>query len=946
MRLVVVGGYTLDDLQKHVVGSFSNIRSKDALGSYTWDQPYDSSMKAHGPPFVPASLGKVFYVAPVRERHSLSVTWQIPPQVGNWRTKPCDYLAHLIGHEGRGSLLGSLKARSWVTACHAGVGDDGDENASSHALFIVSFTLSDEGVAHWRDVVSELYRYVGMLRHYCSADGGLPLWIYEELKSVYEVSHRYADEQPPEDFAVDLAEELAPWWDIPPDRILDASGLLFEYDPGTIRTLLDDYFHPRNARIDMASAAFGRSGDYEDDESAHRVEYYDYFDLAENCLPASNNLFDPKEAGPPHIEPIFGAPFWCQDLPQLQLEEWTDCCRPQLPPEGSSLSLPQKNEFVPANFSLKPLPPSDCDHPFLNCSVKLQIPVGKRKEWFPATVTQYNGIKNEILCAYEDHDEKWHTVDVPSSELSHGRMTSPEFEGTLDNKKIKLRIVALPMEGEKAVLKYGDESDFDVEDGKAFPAIPPAAVPSRLPKLVANTNELKLWHLQDRVFKRPIADLRLQLNCAEANMTPLHSACADILVNLVSDSVTEISYMASVCDLGSSISANDGGFSVRAEGFDDKLLRLFFIVLESLLKFRSNVDNVLPEGFTKQRFDLILETYRRSCMNSGMRSKSLASNVRIRCIRPGCFSAHQKVKAIEDIDIPTFIATVSSILNKIGAEGLFHGNVDVANAEKARDKILSLLRQTGDGAGLTRKKYPSQPVLQVPPNKPCNVTCVVKDPMESNTAVELYFQVGQDRVYERVMVDLLMEMINEPLYNQIRTLDQFGYHVSCDSRWTNGVIGMHLCVVTPSRTAQETEDRMERFLLEIRQTLLDMTATEFIEHLVGLAKDKLNMFDSLREETDHLWSEIRDGRYLWEAEREEVMCLKTLTKEAALKAYDQWLFPESKDRRKLAVKVFASEGPASIGRPNVSPADSDDFNDESVQSCYNFCKKQTFGRIY
>jgi hypothetical protein len=63
---------------------------------------------------------------------------------------------------------------------------------------------------------------------------------------------------------------------------------------------------------------------------------------------------------------------------------------------------------------------------------------------------------------------------------------SPDFEGTLDNKKVKYRMVALAEEGVGAVRKFGDESDYDVDDGIGYPAIPPARSPSRLPKLVCN----------------------------------------------------------------------------------------------------------------------------------------------------------------------------------------------------------------------------------------------------------------------------------------------------------------------------------------------------------------------------------------------------------------------------------------------------------------------------
>lgn len=198
------------------------------------------------------------------------------------------------------------------------------------------------------------------------------------------------------------------------------------------------------------------------------------------------------------------------------------------------------------------------------------------------------------------------------------------------------------------------------------------------------------------------------------------------------------------------------------------------------------------------------------------------------------------------------------------------------------------------------------------------------------------------------MVDLLMEMMYEPLYDQIRTKDQFGYDVSCDCRWTNGVIGMHFQVVTSSKSAQDAEDRLEKFILDFRQAIVKMKPSDFVHHLVSLAKQKLDMFNSLHEETNHYWSEIRDGRYLWDVNRQEVICLKSFTKEDVLKAYDDWLSPKSKTRRRLAIQVISSDGDASAGRPHV-PDDIDvcEHNDSCVKTFHtSHCKNQTHGRIY
>ncbi len=60
------------------------------------------------------------------------------------------------------------------------------------------------------------------------------------------------------------------------------------------------------------------------------------------------------------------------------------------------------------------------------------------------------------------------------------------FEGTLDDRKVKYRVIAMPLDGKGAVLKFGDESDDLALDGTGFPPIPPALSDSRLPKLVAD----------------------------------------------------------------------------------------------------------------------------------------------------------------------------------------------------------------------------------------------------------------------------------------------------------------------------------------------------------------------------------------------------------------------------------------------------------------------------
>jgi len=176
----------------------------------------------------------------------------------------------------------------------------------------------------------------------------------------------------------------------------------------------------------------------------------------------------------------------------------------------------------------------------------------------------------------------------------------------------------------------------------------------------------------------------------------------------------------------------------------------------------------------------------------------------------------------------------------------------------------------------------------------------------------------------------------------------FSQRVGCGSRWTYGVIGVCFKVVTNCKSADEVSARIEQFLTDFRATLVDMSNETFFEHVVGLAKDKLQSFNSLEEESGSLWSEIIENRYDFEVHRNEAEELKKVTKEDILKAFDKWLSPESKNRRKLDVHAIGSaEGIASDGRPTVETSeDIGETIDVKVGAFHKVAAGKTWGSIY
>ena len=71
--------------------------------------------------------------------------FQLPSLTNQYRSKADDYLSHLVGHEGKGSLLSALKAKGWASELSAGVGESGYDRNTAAYVFEVHINLTQAG---------------------------------------------------------------------------------------------------------------------------------------------------------------------------------------------------------------------------------------------------------------------------------------------------------------------------------------------------------------------------------------------------------------------------------------------------------------------------------------------------------------------------------------------------------------------------------------------------------------------------------------------------------------------------------------------------------------------------------------------------------------------------------------------------------------------------------
>ena len=163
MTLVVLGRESLDELQSMVDARFAAVADRSAT-----ELTQVPSM------FAPGTLPLEVRIRPEQELRELTLLFPLPSARAHYAAKPLEYIGDLLGHEGPGSVLSVLKARGWAESLSAGAGLD----LYGEDAFQLSLQLTEEGVAHYRDIVALLFRAIDQMQ-----EGGVEEWRFRRRSS-------------------------------------------------------------------------------------------------------------------------------------------------------------------------------------------------------------------------------------------------------------------------------------------------------------------------------------------------------------------------------------------------------------------------------------------------------------------------------------------------------------------------------------------------------------------------------------------------------------------------------------------------------------------------------------------------------------------------------------------------------------------------------------------
>ena len=324
-----------------------------------------------------------------------------------------------------------------------------------------------------------------------------------------------------------------------------------------------------------------------------------------------------------------------------------------------------------------------------------------------------------------------------------------------------------------------------------------------------------LWHIPDVSFGFPKVEIGVRLVSALAYRDPQSAACVDLLGKILYEQLNEEIYMASMAELFCDVRCSDIGIKLSVSGFSDKASLLTASAVRALLALGSppaHSDELTEDKIFRRLREQLLRQYG----NATLKADACASAGRLSALKPSrCSCARRKDALLEaktaTIDHSTTQSEFSNAKFAINLGAVREFAKDfmrsaclefTVQGNMTRQRAVELVKQalnhsptqveedkqnrTSDTrtaasvnpaaeqctTALSPKFLPAQPIVQIPANTAVLLRQTPTNPLENNSCVEAYFQLGAWSLHGVTCLDLLEQLLTEKFFNELRTQQQ------------------------------------------------------------------------------------------------------------------------------------------------------------------------------
>lgn len=402
---------------------------------------------------------------------------------------------------------------------------------------------------------------------------------------------------------------------------------------------------------------------------------------------------------------------------------------------------------------------------------------------------------------------------------------------------------------------------------------------SHRPLLLADEDGLRVWHLQDREFRLPKADLYVSIDSAATGASARGAALTSLYLALVKEALTPYAYPAEVAGLRYDVFRTTRGFGFSISGYDENSALLRDLVVEKLLGLK-----VDAEAYAVRRAEL-----ERQWRNSrlGTPYVQLQSELDYILYRQR-WTPEELLQGIEGVTLEDFQSFVPRLLAEPRLEVFAHGNLTAAETRAAGDAIAARFFENA-----ARGPYLGREVARLERGRQYLRTVETR---QDDTALLIYYQAADADIDTAARTLMVEQVVKSAFFDTLRTREQFGYVVNAHSVSALRLPGLGFLVQSPAQGPAALIERIDRFLASFRDDLAAMSADAFERHRAGLLATLRERDSSLARRSQRLQTELSLRNYAFDRRERLAEAVEKLDLAQLLAFYDECLLSERRSR--------------------------------------------------
>jgi len=423
-------------------------------------------------------------------------------------------------------------------------------------------------------------------------------------------------------------------------------------------------------------------------------------------------------------------------------------------------------------------------------------------------------------------------------------------------------------------------------------------VPTRVTQCCSTSSDV--YFIQDSTFNVPKGNVTVKINSPVIYSSPKNISIADLWLGMAQYHMSEIIHFASEGMLTTKGSISGCGIVLSFSGFSDKLVNLVNCVIKKIVNMHMSMEDSM--------FDCIKEEQWRGLSQYGKGDPLVHAQKDISMFIKDdhSWTMEDRISVFESITMDEVKNFATELFKTNRVTILVSGNL----LENEVEVMTRDIQNNFGPSSFTTSQIPISRCTKLDPSYVYMHCARNKNLDNTNSVCQNVYQISGDKSDDgddfTISAHLLVlsNVLNDPLFDQLRTKETLGYIVTGFQSRHAGILHYNIAIQSSEKDALYLNHRIEAFLLRASTSIID--DADNLEKNKTAIKSILGQKDTnLDERHNRFWSEIQQHRFSWN--RAEIVSkhVSEITIESFRKFFNRFFSVNSIERRKVSFQYFS-----------------------------------------